>query len=110
MGDGDEGQNLSPSFFLLGMRDSARPLSRLLAHLPALSVPRESCVPILSTLCLSSVGACGGAWSVVPSCGAMRLVAHRSFPVSVDGLLAYVSRLGAQCGRWIACLCVARLG
>lgn len=73
-----------------------------------------------SPLCLSSVGACGGAWSVVPSCGAVSLVVRRSFLVSIVGLLAFfvsvlsagrmsadclpcVSRLGAQCGRRVAC-------
>ena len=85
MGDGDEVIGLSPSFFCasnaLGLG-----ASHLLAACSssALSVPRVS----FSPLCLSSAGACGGAWSVVPSCCAVGLAALRSFPVSVVGLLA----------------------
>lgn len=119
MGDGDEVIGLSPSFFLLRM--SSGLVSPILSclPLPALSDPRMSCVP-LSPSCLSSVWACGGAWSVVPSCGAVSLVVRRSFLVSIVGLLAFfvsvlsagrmsadylpcVSRLGAQCGRRVAC-------
>ena len=80
--------------FLLGMRDSARSLSLLLAcSLPALSDRRVSCVPF-SPFCLSLVWAWGG--SVVPSCGAVGLVDHRSLPVSGGCLPACVLRLGIR--------------
>lgn len=64
-----------------------RPISWLLA-------PHPFSLPLwchsFSPLCLSSVGACGGAWSVVPSCGAVSLAARRLFPVSVGCLLAFL--------------------
>ena len=70
-------------FFVLRMLSVlVRPLSWLLA-------PRPLSLPLgcrrLSPLCLSLGGAWGGAWSVVPSCGAIGVVAHRSFPMSVCG-------------------------
>ena len=71
-------------FFVLRMlSDLARPLSLLLA--PCLLSLFLGHPVVLSPSCLSLGGAWGGAWSVVPSCGAIGVVAHRSFPMSVCG-------------------------
>lgn len=99
MGDGDEAINLSPSFFCFECPRAWRPLSLLLA--PARSLHPD--IMSFSPSCLSSVWACGGAWSVVPLCGAVLLTARRSFPVSGGLAAACVPRLGAQCGRRVAC-------
>ena len=100
-------------FFLLGMWDSWRPLSRLLAcSLPALSDRRVSCVPF-SSFCLSLVWACGGAGSAVLLYGAVWLAARRSFP-RVGGRAAchafLVSWLSAGGGSADCLPCVDRPG
>lgn len=82
-------------------------LSVLVRPLFLLLAPRPLSLPLgyhpFSPLCLSPVWACGGAWSVVPLCGAVLLTARRSFPVSGGLAAACVPRLGAQCGRRVAC-------
>ena len=76
--------DLSPSFFLCFecLRVGASPLPAA-CSLPALFllVPLPFVLPALLVVC-RGVGRGG---SIVPSCGAMWLVARRSFPMSVGG-------------------------
>lgn len=125
MGDGDEGMKTSPRLFFLVLRIPADRCVLCPGCPPCpLSLSLGCRAFVLSPLCLSSVGACGGAWPVVSSCDAVRRVARRlcrSAGRRAGWLLVYVHRLYirrnrrrggrltgvprlvAQCGRRGAC-------